>query len=206
MLAERIFGADYTPRQYSLAKNANFASIYGAFAPTLVRRYEFPSVKVANEVIDALYKTYKRLLPWKSEVWKEARMRYKKGKQAPYVETILGRRRRLPEIYSTNKYNRRRAERQAISTIISGSAADLFKVAMINCDERLVETGWDAHILMTVHDELVVEVPEKHADEGLAIVQDSLEHIINPFTERPMLSVPLVADAHIVKRWSEAKG
>jgi DNA polymerase I-like protein with 3'-5' exonuclease and polymerase domains len=124
----------------------------------------------------------------------------------PYVKTILGRKRRLPELFSRIDKKKYGAERQAISSVIQGSAADLFKVAIIGTDNALVETGWDAHILMVVHDELVVEVPESHAEEGLALVQHSLECVEHPFRGGPILSVPLVADAKIVRRWSDAKG
>ena len=58
---------------------------------------------------------------------------------------------------------------------------------------------------MTVHDELIVEVPEEHQDEGFALVKTAMEDIINPFTEEPILTVPIVADAKIVERWSDAK-
>jgi DNA polymerase-1 len=121
------------------------------------------------------------------------------------VTTILGRKRRLPGLLSVDKKKRSGAERQAISVTISGSAADLFKVAMIDCHNLLRSRKWEGHILMTVHDELVVEVPERHADEGLQLVQSAMEDIENPLTGEPMLSVPVTADAKIVERWSDAK-
>ena len=204
LTAELIFGKEYTPRQYSLAKNGNFAAVYGAGAPTLVRRYEFQNVRVAKQFIDAFYRTYRRVEPWKQEVWNETRQRYRKGK-TPYVETILGRRRRLPGMMSNDFSLRSGAERQAISTIIQGSAADLFKVIMLNTDSALQMQQWEGHVLMTVHDEIIVEVPEKRADAGLALVKHSMENVPNPFTGEPILSVPLVAEAKIVERWSEAK-
>jgi DNA polymerase I-like protein with 3'-5' exonuclease and polymerase domains len=97
------------------------------------------------------------------------------------------------------------AERQAVSSIIQGSAADLFKLAMIDCHELLQKQAWEGHIIMTVHDELVVEVPERYAKEGLVLVKSAMESVVNPFTEEPILSLPVVADAKIVERWSDAK-
>lgn len=97
------------------------------------------------------------------------------------------------------------AERQAISSIIQGSAADLFKLGMIDAHNKLQEVSWEGHLLMMVHDEMVVEVPERHADEGLELVKSSMEQVKNPLTGKPILSIPIVAEAKIVKRWSEGK-
>jgi DNA polymerase-1 len=205
ILAERVFGPDFTPIQRSLAKNAHFSVLYGAGPETMVRRYQIPNVKVAKQLLTGFYEGYPRVKPWKEQVLEEARERYVKGKQPPYVTTILGRRRRLPDLYRLDNGIRGAAERQAISVTISGSAADLFKLAMLQCHELLQGRPWEGHILMTVHDELVVEVPEEHAEEGLRLVKTAMEDIVNPFTGEPILSVPVVADAKIVKRWSDAK-
>ena len=121
------------------------------------------------------------------------------------MTTLLGRKRRLPALSWLDQGARSAAERQAVSVTISGSAADLFKIAMIQCDQMLLREQWEGHILMTVHDELVVEIPEEFAEDGLALVKHAMEEIANPFTGEPMLSVPIVADAKIVDRWSEAK-
>lgn len=203
--AQRVFGDDFTPLQRTLAKNVNFSVIFGVGPKTLARKYQVPSVQMAEDLLAGFYAAYKRVKPWKQEVLDEARSRYKKGRQPPYVETILGRKRRLPDLYSMTNNFRWGAERQAISVRVSGSAADLFKVAMIDCQNLLNEVSWEGHILMTVHDELVVEVPEAHADEALTLVESSMTDILHPFTGEPMLSVPVTADAKIVTRWSEAK-
>jgi DNA polymerase-1 len=203
-LATRVFGPDFTPAQRSLAKNAHFSVLYGAGAGTMVRMYKVPSLQLAQQVLKGFYESYPRVAPWKKRVWAEARGRAKRG-QAPYVETLLGRRRRLPALNWSDDDLRSAAERQAVSVTISGSAADLFKVVMINVDDALRQQGWKGHILMTVHDELVVEVPEEFADEGLELVRYWMENVNNPWTDEPMLSVPIVADAKIVTRWSDAK-
>jgi DNA polymerase-1 len=204
--ASRVFGPDFTPLQRTLAKNVNFSVIFGVGPATLARKYEVPSVKMARDLLAGFYASYRRVEPWKHETLDEARAHYKKGKSPPYIETILGRKRRLPELYSTIAGLRARAERQVISTRISGSAADLFKVVMIKCQDLLDEVSWEGHILMTVHDELVVEVPERWAEEGKLLVSSAMTDPVNPFTLENMLSVPVIADTKIVDVWGEAKG
>ena len=180
--------------------------LYGAGPATMVRRYQIPNLRMAKALLDAFYRSYPRVQPWKDRVLAEARGRRKRGVD-PYVLTILGRKRRLPELMWGDKELRSAAERQAISVTISGSAADLFKVIMVECYWNLLEQSWGdrAHILMTVHDELVVEVPKRYAEEGFQIVKSTMEDVKNPHTGKPFLSVPIVADAKIVQRWSEAK-
>ena len=203
VLAERVWGKDYTPEQYILAKNGNFSCLYGAAPGTLVKRYGFPNIKVAKQVRDAFYDSYRRVGPWKQDVIAVAQSTYRKGKVLPYVETLLGRKRRLPGLFSAAEKVRWGAERQAISSIIQGSAADIFKIGMMNMYEPLLDIG--GHTLMVVHDEVVVEVPEEFADEGLARVKKGMEDIHDPWTGDMLLTVPLVAEAHIVQRWSDAK-
>jgi DNA polymerase-1 len=205
LLAERVFGPDYTDTQYLLAKNGNFSCLFGGSPGVLVRKYQFPSIKMAEKVIDGFYSTYRAVTPWKQETLIDARNRYKRRKSPPYTETILGRKRRLPELMSSVRSVRTGAERQAISSIIQGSAADLFKLGMIDAHNKLQEVSWEGHLLMMVHDEMVVEVPERHADEGLELVKSSMEQVKNPLTGKPILSIPIVAEAKIVKRWSEGK-
>lgn len=202
--AEAVFGPDYTPTQYSLAKNGNFAVTYGGTAATIARRYNFP-LRTAEKVIIGFYSTYRRVQPWKEKEIEEAKMRYKRKVTQPYVLTVLGRKRRLPELFSTVRGKRAAAERQGISSIIQGSAADLFKIGMTNCYDALQEVSWEGHLLMMVHDELVVEVPERHAEEGLELVKSSMENVLHPQTGKPILSLPIEAEAKIVERWSDAK-
>ena len=203
MLAERVWGPDYTPTQYILAKNGNFSCLFGAAPATLVKRYGFPNEKVARQVRDAFYDSYRRVNPWKADALAIARSTYRKGKTLPYVETVLGRKRRLPGLFSGIEKVRWGAERQAISSIIQGSAADIFKLGMLNLYEELPQV--DGHILMVVHDEVVVEVPEDQAEDGLVLVKRCMEDIMDPWTSKPLVTVPLVAEAHIVQRWGDAK-
>src|SRR5208282_3476851 len=78
MLAERVWGPDYTPTQYILAKNGNFSCLFGAAPATLVKRYGFPNEKVARQVRDAFYDSYRRVNPWKQDAIAIARSTYRK--------------------------------------------------------------------------------------------------------------------------------
>jgi DNA polymerase I-like protein with 3'-5' exonuclease and polymerase domains len=113
----------------------------------------------------------------------------------PFVSTILGRRRYLPDIMSRDPQLRSAAERQAFNTRIQGSAADIIKVAMVRAHETLPE---GAKLLLTVHDELVALAPDNKAEETLAAIKEAMEGV-------SLLKVPVVADAKIVTRWGEAK-
>jgi DNA polymerase I-like protein with 3'-5' exonuclease and polymerase domains len=201
--ARVVFGDDFTDIQRSWAKNANFSVLYGSGPTNLIVRYKVPNLKTANRLLDAFYETYRNVQPWKRKVIKTACQKYERKRTPPYVVTLLGRKRRLPELFWEDYGRRKAAERQAISVTISGSAADLFKVIMINCHRAFKEQNLGARILMTIHDELVVEVPEEHADVTLQTVKDVMENVVNPFTGEPFLSVPIVCDGKRVSNWSE---
>jgi DNA polymerase I-like protein with 3'-5' exonuclease and polymerase domains len=113
----------------------------------------------------------------------------------PYVSTLLGRKRYLPDIISRDPNLRAAAERQAFNTRIQGSAADIIKVAMVRA-HNMIPNG--AKLLLTVHDELVTLAPNEIAEETMASIKDAMESI-------DLLRVPIVADAKIVQRWGEAK-
>ena len=122
------------------------------------------------------------------------------AKEQGFVQTMSGRMRRLSKIKSRSYGERGHAERQAVNTPIQGSAADIVKKVMINLNknERLKELGW--YLLHQVHDELIFEGPEEHAEEALTIIQYEMEH---PYSEP--LSVPLIAEPKIVDNWADAK-
>ena len=203
-------------RQRSLAKNVNFSMVYGATAYTLVQRYEVPEDEAEN-LVEAFYKTYRKVAPWQAQVLKDCRAKAKSKKRDgyhvdPYVETILKRRRRLPDIILpdrnvqvpgkeegiTFRGLRRRAERQAINTVIQGSAADVMKIAMVNLFDRVQDENLPLEFLMCVHDELVLRAPEDRADELAAITSAEMEGA-------NMLTVPLVAEPIVCDNWGEGK-
>jgi len=118
-----------------------------------------------------------------------------KEKPVPYVTTILGRRRYLPEMNSSDKSDRAGAERQAFNTKIQGSAADIIKLAMVRAHALIPK---EAKLILTVHDELVTLAPDHLVEETEAAIRTAMEDI-------HLLDVPLVADVKVVERWGEAK-
>ena len=118
-----------------------------------------------------------------------------------FVTTLSGRRRPLPGLLSQNGQARALAERQAVNTLIQGSAADLIKLAMLAVFHDSELRGMGARLLLQIHDELIVEVPEEHAEQAAARVS-----LLMTDTEawNIHLHVPLVADAGIGSNWGEA--
>ena len=117
----------------------------------------------------------------------------------PYVSTLLGRRRYIPELRSKETGLKARAERQAFNTVIQGSAADLMKLAMIRAHSCFVNEP-DVNVVLTVHDELVTVAREDLAEETAEAIRESMEGI-----SFPEITVPLIADVKIVNKWGEAK-
>ena len=120
------------------------------------------------------------------------------AREKGFTETMYGRKRWIPELKSTNFNIRQGAERIALNTPIQGTAADLIKLAMIRVDRALAEKYPQAKLLLQVHDELIVECPEKMAAEVSALVSREMEHVA-------LLSVPLTAEAKSGRSWYEAK-
>ena len=117
----------------------------------------------------------------------------------PYVPTVLGRRRYLPDLKSKDIGLRARAERQAFNTVIQGSAADLMKLAIIRAHSCFI-TEPGANVILTVHDELVTVAREDIAEDVAEAIRESMEGI-----KIPEITVPLIADVKIVNKWGEAK-
>jgi DNA polymerase I-like protein with 3'-5' exonuclease and polymerase domains len=117
----------------------------------------------------------------------------------PYVETIFGRRRYLPDLKSKEQGLKARAERQAFNTVIQGSAADIMKLAIVRAHSCFVDEP-NVNVLLTVHDELVTVAREDLAEETAEAIRDSMEGII-----LKEITVPLIADVKIVNKWGEAK-
>lgn len=115
----------------------------------------------------------------------------------PYVSTLTGRRRYLPDLLHETFWIKLRAQRQAFNTLIQGTAADIMKMAIVRAHATLPE---GAYITLTVHDELVVVTPEHIADESTEAVRESMEGI-----RIPGLQVPLVAEVAVAHRWGDAK-
>ena len=179
-----------TPEQRRAAKTINFGILYGMSAFGLSTELGI-STKEADKFINAYMGQYPGVKQYMEETLASAE---KEGK----VETLYGRVRWLPDIKSKNWNLRENARRMAINARIQGTAADILKLAMIALDRRLRDEQPGAHLLLTVHDELVLEVPEEQAEAVAAIVKAEMEGVVE-------LKVPLVVDAGWGKSWYEAK-
>jgi DNA polymerase I-like protein with 3'-5' exonuclease and polymerase domains len=123
----------------------------------------------------------------------------KQSGQVPYVETLFGRRRYIPDLLKTDKGLLARAERQAFNTMIQGSAADIMKLALVRAHSCFIDEP-DINVILTVHDELVTIAPEDRAEETAEAIRLSMEGI-----RIKEMIVPLIADVKIVDKWGEAK-
>jgi DNA polymerase I-like protein with 3'-5' exonuclease and polymerase domains len=175
-----------------VAKGINFAVVYGA-GPDKVASMAGISVKEAKRFMEIHQKMFPEIYKFKEDVIRVCRSR-----RPPYIRTLLGRVRRLPMILSANNGLRMGAERQAVNSLIQGSAADLIKLAMIRLNNLLPD---DMRLILSVHDELVVLAPAEKAEECAELVREAMlgEGI------QKLLRVPLSSDVKIVDRWSEAK-
>jgi DNA polymerase-1 len=171
------------------AKAINFGIIYGMSPFGLARQLEI-SQKMAKTYIDSYFARYPGVKGFLDRTIAEAR-------QARRTSTLLGRIRLLPDIAHSNPIIRQAAERTAINTPIQGSAADLIKVAMIRIDAALAQEGFEAAMLLTVHDELVFEVPPHEVDAVGRRVQAIMEGIWE-------LRVPLKVNLAVGRNWAEA--
>lgn len=193
--------------QYSYAKNTNFTLVFGGSPETIAERYTVP-LKDARLAHKAFYETYKHVEPWRQHVVKQTKKRRVsqdyadwsgKRPSPPYAMTITGRRRRLPEIFWSDRKARSYAERQAVSHEIQGSAGDINKYALVNVLALIRGEHLPWQIILTVHDEMVTLVPEAQAEEAARKIKFAMENLPLPTT----LRVPLEVDVDICDRWSE---
>jgi len=171
------------------AKTANFGIIYGISVFGLSDRLGIPRAE-AKELIDGYFITY-------PDVKKYMDSSIQRAKEAGYVETLLGRKRYLPDINSQNGVVRGFAERNAINAPIQGTAADIIKIAMVRIQNRLEEENLEAKMTMQVHDELNFTVPTGELEKVRKLVIDEMEQAIQ-------LRVPLTADCGVGDNWLEA--
>jgi DNA polymerase-1 len=173
----------------SKAKAVNFGILYGQGAFGLAQNLGIPR-REAKEIIDAYFEQFKDLKQFTARCVERVR---EKG----YAETVMGRRRYLPDIQSNNATVRAFAERNAVNAPIQGSAADVIKVAMVHVDQALKSAGLKSRMIMQVHDELVFDVPLEEVDVMQTIVRSSMVQAIE-------MSVPLVVDMSTGNDWLEA--
>jgi DNA polymerase-1 len=182
--------SDVDDAQRRFAKVVNYGLAYGMEAYGLGQRLDIPTHEAA-EILDAYFAGFPNVKSYMVETVREA-------KERGYTTTIFGRRRQITELASDNFRIRQMGERMAQNAPVQGSAADIFKLAMIELDTALEESGLGSRMLLTVHDELVLEVPVDERDATEGVVRDVMEHV----TE---LLVPLVVDVGFGPTWAEAK-
>ncbi|HXW53248.1 MAG TPA: DNA polymerase I, partial [Myxococcota bacterium] len=190
--AQEIFeidSAQVTKEQRDAAKTINFGLLYGMGAQRLSQTLGLPR-KSAQDYLDKYFAKYAGILRWKNEALADAR---RKGE----VRTLFGRKRSLPELSSRNAMEQARAERMAINTPIQGTAADIIKMAMIETDTYLRTLSQEAHLIMQVHDELIIEAPMELANE-LAI------SIAKIMSQGHGLDLNLKVDYGIADNWADA--
>ena len=171
-------------------KTINFGVLYGMSAFRLSNELNIPTGQ-AKDFIEAYFTRYPKIQEYLDRTLQEAR-------QTGKVTTLFGRVRYIPEIHNRSFTIRGNAERMATNAPIQGTAADLLKMAMISLDRRLDDERTDARMLLTVHDEIVIEAPESVAAKVAEIVKDTMENIYP-------LAVPLAVDTGWGRSWYDAK-
>ena len=191
--ASQVFGvplAEVTKLQRSRAKAVNFGIVYGISAFSLAQDIGVYQSE-AKTYIDTYLEKYSGVREYMDSI-------KKKAKNDGFVTTLFGRRRPLPELKSANFNLRSFGERVALNTPIQGTAADIIKLAMVNVHHRMEAEGLEAKLILQIHDELIVECPEKEAKIVKKILTEEMENVVS-------YSIPLDVDANIGKTWSEAK-
>ncbi len=189
--ASLVFGveeADVTGDMRNMAKTVNFGIIYG-MSPYGLSQSLGIDVDKAKDFIDSYFERYPDVKQYLESLIEEAR---EKG----FVTTLLGRRRYIPEINSKDMRLRQFAERTAINTPIQGSAADIIKVAMIAINEKLSGDEPGSKMILQVHDELVLDVPNRECGRVYKILKEGMENVIK-------LKVPVEAHIEMGKNWLE---
>lgn len=195
--AAGVFGVpveEVTKAQRQIAKGINFAVVYGA-GPEKVASMAKVTLKEAKNFLAIHQKEFPEIYAFKERVIEVCRNR-----KFPYIKTLLGRKRRLPEIKSQQFGFRGKAERQAVNSLIQGSAADLIKLAMIRLNTTLPD---DMRLILSVHDELVTLVPDD--PERIALGEQLVHEAMLGQDIQRLVKVPLTSDLKVVQRWSEAK-
>ena len=190
--AARVFGVEIdevTPQMRSRAKAVNFGIVYGQQAFGLAQSLEIPMAE-AKDMIDRYFEAYPGVRSYLDETVAQA-------KDAGFAETMFGRRRYIPELSARNAVQRGFGERTAMNHPMQGSAADIIKMAMNEVARRLLVEGFEAKLLLQVHDELDFSVPSGEIERLSALVKDVMENVVE-------LRVPLIADVSWGRTWAEA--
>ncbi|MBI2832387.1 MAG: DNA polymerase I, partial [Chloroflexi bacterium] len=171
-----------------VAKTVNVGVIYGMSDYGLEQATEL-SRENASKFIAAYFEQYPGVKQYLESTRTQAR-------QMGYVQTLLGRRRYIPEVNATNRQIKEAAERMAINMPVQGTSADIIKVAMVNLDREMQKHGLKGKMLLQVHDELIFEVPEPEMEEMSRLVPQVMSSAIH-------LSVPVKVDIKSGRNWGE---
>ncbi|MBI4180671.1 MAG: DNA polymerase I [Chloroflexi bacterium] len=191
--ASRLFGVDtfqVTPDMRRVAKTVNFGVIYGMSGYGLEQATEL-SREEASQFITAYFEKYPGVKKYLEATKQQAR-------NQGYVQTLLGRRRSIPEINSANRQVREAAERMAINMPVQGTSADIIKVAMVNLYREMTRRQLKSKMLLQVHDELLFEVPAEEFEQMRQLVPNLMSTAIE-------LSIPLKVDIKTGQNWGEMK-
>lgn len=191
--AANVFGIDIkdvTSSQRSRAKAVNFGIIYGISDFGLAKNIN-STRREAGEFIEKYFEKYGRIKEYLDSVVAEA-------KRCGYSLTLMGRRRDIPQIRSQNYNLRSFGERIAMNTPVQGTAADIIKLAMLRVQQKLDENPDLGKLILQVHDELIIEVEEKFAEESAKMLKETMENVVK-------LNVPLICETNIGRTWFELK-
>jgi DNA polymerase I len=190
--ASEVFGVPIdavTSEQRDIAKTTNFSVIYGVTAFGLSRGLDI-STKQAQEFLDRFFERHPKVKAYLERTVAE-------GRERGFVQTLLGRRRYIPELKSGNPNLRGFAERMATNAPVQGTAADLIKIAMVRMAGALAESGLESRMLLQVHDELLFEAPEAEVPRLEALARQVMESAMT-------LDVPLKVDIKTGVDWAQA--
>jgi DNA polymerase-1 len=179
---------EVTPLQRTIAKSANFAILYGVSAFGLSQATKIDQ-KEAQRYINEYFAMHPRVRAFIDRTVAE-------GRERGYVTTLLGRRRYLPDLKSTNPVARNAAERMAMNAPVQGTASDMIKIAMVRVHEALQARGLAARMLLQVHDELLFEAPADEVSEVERLASEIMADALP-------LDVPVVVDVKTGSDWSQ---
>jgi DNA polymerase I len=174
----------------SKAKMINFGIVYGLSAFGLADRLQIPQEEAA-EFIERYLNRFPKVQEFITSTITSAT-------DEGYVTTLFGRMRRIPELRARQRQTRLLGERLAVSTVVQGSAADIIKVAMVNCWKRLRDEGLSTRLVLQIHDELLFEAPDSEVERASAIVQEEMAGAYP-------LDPPLAVDVGVGLNWLDAK-
>ena len=191
--ASRTFGVpveEVTPELRSRAKAVNFGIVYGQQAYGLATSLKIPRAE-AQDMIDRYFAAYPGVRAYLDE---SVRIAHEEG----YAVTMYGRKRHIREFGQHNRQLIAFGERTAMNHPMQGSAADIIKIAMIRVEKRLRKEGCAAKLILQIHDELDLEVPNDEIEAVSRLVKETMEEVVE-------LKVPLIADVSYGPNWAEAK-